>query len=150
MWNHLALAAAALSGVIAESNCASRRIGRTDYGIPRCSASAAGALLSDDALQCWFNASHGRWRILSHVSLYDTLVVEIETKSLRDADEIATRFAAGERDRFSEILVYARPESAAPPSKVRRVRWTRSGGFDVLEYPAPAVHEPGLQREVSS
>ena len=137
VWNHVAVAAAALGGVIAESNCANRRIGGADYGIPRCSASAADALLSADALQCWFDARHGRWRILSHVSLYDTLVVEIETLSLRDADEIATRFAAGERGRFSEILVYARSESAAPSSKVRRVRWTRSGGFEALEYRAP-------------
>ena len=133
-WNRVAVAAAALAGLIAESGCANRRAGRADYGIPRCAASAAGALLSADALQCWFDARHGRWRILSHVSLYDTLVVEIETLSLRDADEIATRFAAGEHGRFSEILVYARPESAGPSSRVRRVRWTRSGGFEALEY----------------
>jgi hypothetical protein len=135
--SRIVVAAAVLAGLIAGSSCAHRRAVRTDYGIPHCIASAADALLSADALQCWFDARHGRWRILSHVSLYDALVVEIETVNLRDVEEIATRFAAGERERFSEILVYARPESPASSSKVRRVRWTRGGGFEVLEYPAP-------------
>jgi len=135
-WSRVAVAAAAFAGVIAESSCAQRRAVRTDYGIPRCTASAADALLSADALQCWFDARHGRWRILSHVSLYDALVVEIETVNIRDADEIARRFTGAESERFSEILVYAKPESRDPSSKVRRVRWTRASGFEVLEYPA--------------
>jgi hypothetical protein len=129
--------AAALVSVAAGWSCAVRRLEPTDYGIPRCSAAASDALLSADALQCWFDASHGRWRILSHVSFQDALVVEIETETLRDASEIAGRFAAGESRTFSEILVYAQTESRKSSAKVRRVRWTRSGGFDVLEFCDP-------------
>ena len=116
-------------------SCAARRQARADYGIPRCPAGAAGALLSSDALQCWFDADHGRWRILSHVAFQDALVVQIETSTLRDADAIAADFVAGEGRSFSEIVVYARAESPPRPSRLRRIRWTPGGGFDVLEVP---------------
>jgi hypothetical protein len=121
--------------VVSGSGCAVRRDPRTDYGIPACPTVAADALLSPTALQCWFAARHGRWRILSHVSLYDALVVQVEAQSLRDADEIARRFTEQESELFSEILVYTHSESRGPSSKVRRVRWTRSAGHEVLEFP---------------
>ena len=120
--------------VVSGSGCALRRAPRADYGIPVCPAAAADALLSPNALQCWFAARHGRWRILSHVSLYDALVVQVEAQSLRDADEIARRFTGRESEPFSEILVYTHSESGGPSSKVRRVRWTRSTGHEVLEF----------------
>jgi hypothetical protein len=103
-----------------------------DYGILPCSAAAANALLSPQALHCWFEARHGRWRILSHVSFHDALVVQVEARSLDDADEITRRFTAGDISSFSEILVYTKAES--PTSRVRRVRWTRSTGYEVLEF----------------
>lgn len=114
--------------------CAVRQAPLTDYGIPVCAVAAADALLSPEALQCWFAARHGRWRILSHVSLYDALVVQVEAQSLRDADEITRRFTARESGVFSEILVYTQTEPRKPSSRVRRVRWTRSAGYDVLEF----------------
>ena len=130
-------AAALITWVVASgSACAARRAPRADYGIPMCPVAAADALLSPDALQCWFAARHGRWRILSHVSLYDALVVQVEAQSLRDADEIARRFTERESGPFSEILVYTHSESRNPDAKVRRVRWTRSAGYDVLEFNA--------------
>jgi hypothetical protein len=130
-------AAALIIGIIASgASCAARRTPRADYGIPVCPGAAADALLSPDALQCWFAARHGRWRILSHVALYDALVVQVEAQSLRDADEIARRFTARESEPFSEILVYTHSESRKPDAKVRRVRWTKSSGYDVLEFNA--------------
>ncbi len=122
--------------VVSGSSCAVRRAPPADYGIPMCSVAAADALLSPDALQCWFAARQGRWRILSHVSLYDALVVQVEAQSLQDADEIARRFTERESGLYSEILVYTHPESRKPSSKVRRVRWTRSNGYDILEFGA--------------
>jgi hypothetical protein len=104
-----------------------------DYGIQPCAAAAADALLSPHALQCWFEARHGRWRILSHVSFHDALVVQVEARSLDDADEITRRFTAGDISAFSEILVYTQAESRTS-SRVRRVRWTRSTGYEVLEF----------------
>ena len=132
----LTLAAALILWVIASGSSCAARAPRADYGIPVCPVAAADALLSPDALQCWFAARHGRWRILSHVSLYDALVVQVEAQNLRDADEIARRFIARESESFSEILVYAHPESRKPDAKVRRVRWTKSAGYDILEFNA--------------
>jgi hypothetical protein len=88
------------------SSCALRPRDRSDYGIPRCPTSAADDLLSASALQCWFDAPRGRWRILARHSLYEELVVEVEASSLRDADAIARRFVMKTSQMFSEILVY--------------------------------------------
>jgi hypothetical protein len=121
------------------SNCAVRRPDRRDHGILRCPAGAAADLLSANALQCWFDASHGRWRTLSRESHYDVLVVQVEARDLRDADEIARRIVGGERRTFSEILVYTQPEPSAVPSRIRRVRWTPDAGFEALEFTAPPV-----------
>jgi len=118
------------------SGCASRSPVRNDYGILRCPAGAAGALLSVSALQCWFDAAHGRWRTLSHESHYDVLVVHVQALDLRDAGEIARRFVAGENGTFSEILVYAEPEPPTGSARNRRVRWTRDTGFEVLDFTA--------------
>ena len=124
-------------GIGLSSGCAARRTIVNDYGVTRCPAEAAGDLLSVDALQCWFAASHGRWRTLSQESHYDVLVVQVEALELGDADEIARRFVAGESRRFSEILIYAQPESHARSTRIRRIRWTRESGFEVLEFTAP-------------
>ena len=119
--------------------CPARQPVRSAYGIPRCPAAAADDLLSVDALQCWFDAPHGRWRTLSHESHYDVLIVHAEALDARDAEEIARRFVAGESVTFSEILVYTQPESPTTSSRIRRVRWTPDTGFEALEFTAPAV-----------
>jgi len=125
-------------GIAASSlSCAARRTVVNDYGVPRCPAGAADDLLAVDALQCWFAASHGRWRTLSHESHYDVLVVQVEVLDLGDADDIARRFVAGESRMFSEILVYAQPESQARSTRIRRIRWTRESGFEAIEFTAP-------------
>ena len=108
-----------------------------DYGVGPCPVEAAAHLLSVDALQCWFDAPHGRWRIVGHDSHYAVLVVHIEALNVRDADAIARRFVATENEVFSEILVYVQPERATGPSRMRRVRWERDEGFDVLDFTAP-------------
>jgi hypothetical protein len=129
--------AAVVLGITASAACAVRTsiAGKTgDLGIPRCPPAAAGDLLSADALQCWFDAPHGRWRTLSHESHYTVVVVHVAAQSLQDARDIARRFVAGEGEHFSEILVYAEPESADGRTRTRRVRWTRDGGFEELDF----------------
>ena len=118
------------------SSCAFRPPDRNDYGVLRCPINAAEALLSASALQCWVDGSHGRWRTVSHDSHYDALVVHVEVLDLRDADEIARRFVLGESKTFSEILIYAQPESLTASSQIRRVRWTREAGFETLNFAA--------------
>jgi hypothetical protein len=107
-----------------------------DYGIGPCPVEAPAHLLSVDALQCWFDAPHGRWRIVGHDSHYAVLVVHVEALDVRDADAIARRFVATENEMFSEILVYVQPERATGSSRIRRVRWERDEGFDVLDFTA--------------
>lgn len=127
------------------SDCAARRQARGDYGILQCPAGAGVDLLSPDALQCWFRAPHGRWRILSHESHYDVLVVQVEAASVGDAGEIARRFVTGESRTFSEILVYTRLEVPDRSSQVRRVRWTRSSGLETLEFHDTRGSEAGVE-----
>jgi hypothetical protein len=92
-------------------------------------------LLSPLALQCWFHAAHGRWRILAHDSHYDALVVDLETFDLRDAGDIARRFVADEGQTYSEILLYTRsPRSSL---LVKRIRWARNTGFEELVFANP-------------
>jgi hypothetical protein len=115
---------------------------RGDLGIPPCPVEAGQDLLSPDALQCWFTASHGHWRTLNHQSHLEALVVEVEARDRRDAIEIAqfvTRHTKAHA--FSEILVYvAQPHGRE--SRVRRVRWTPSTGFETLDFATPAGNAP--------
>jgi hypothetical protein len=105
-----------------------------DYGIARCPDGAQENLLSFRALQCWFDASHGRWRMLSRVAVYEALVVEAQATDLLDADEIARQLVAAGDGRFAEVLVYVQSESAADPTLIRRIRWTRQTGFETLQF----------------
>ncbi len=113
-----------------------------DFGIPSCPERAAGRLLSADALQCWFNAPHGRWRTLNHQSHLEALVVEIEAQDLRDALAIAQRLVAdSEATEFSEILVYVaqpRPNGL----RIRRVQWTRGGRLETLDFSSSTGDTP--------
>jgi hypothetical protein len=124
-------------GLFCAAACVVRRPpSAPDIGIKACPPSAAGDLLSIDALQCWFSAPHGPWRTLSHESHFAVMVVQVEAADLRDAESIARRFVASERDTFSEILVYAQRERRIARDFIRRVRWTQDTGFETLDFAA--------------
>jgi hypothetical protein len=141
MLSRTALAAAIALTVFASSNCATVRPPLNRYGVVSCPAGAADALLSVDALQCWFTARHGRWRTITHESHFDVLVVQVEAFDLRDAEEIAQRFVAGGRTTFSEILIYVQSDSRATPARIRRVRWTPESGSETIDFTAPPASE---------
>jgi hypothetical protein len=92
--------------------------------------------MATDALQCWFKAQHGRWRRVSHGTHLEALVVDVIVYDLRDAAEIARDFVASESATYSELLVYTRVAVPESGSAMRRVRWTRNGGYDTLEFDA--------------
>lgn len=120
---------------IVAAGCASRRISVQDYGIPLCPPSAQLSLFSPNALQCWFTAPNGRWRTLDHQSHLEALVVFIEAGDVRDAETIARRLVADSgANGYSEILAYVRPENPDITSRVRRVRWTRDGAFETMDF----------------
>ena len=114
------------------AGCAHSRARATRYGVSPCPAGAA--LLSAEALQCWFEAPRGHWRTLSTESHFDVLVVRVEAFDIRDGEEIGRRFVDSYRNAFSEILIYVRPEQRGAPA-IRRVRWTRSGGLSAFDFP---------------
>ena len=116
--------------------------GHEDFGIPSCPANATAHLLSADALQCWFTAPHGRWRTLNHQSHLEALVVEIDAQDVRDALAIAQRLVADPMAmEFSEILVYV-AQSQSEGARIRRVRWTRGGHFETLDFSSSAGETP--------
>ena len=114
--------------------CAGRRMVRSDLGIPPCATGAGARLLEPPALECWFTAAHGRWRLMTQASHLEALVVDVAADDLRDAGEIARRFVTGEHHRYSEIIVYAHREPVTPASCVRRVRWTMTTGYEALDF----------------
>jgi hypothetical protein len=129
---------AAASIVVAATDCATaRRPPVNSYGVEACPRGAADALLSVDALQCWFTGRHGRWRLLSQESHFDVLVVHAEAFDLRDAQEIAQQFVRNQRAAFSEILIYVQPESTSAARRIRRVQWTRNNGSETIDFEDP-------------
>lgn len=133
-----ALLTTSVLGLFITSNCtAARHQLASRHGVETCPIGAADALLSVQALQCWFAARHGQWRTLSHQSHFDVLVVQVEALDLRDAEEIARRFVNGEHLTFSEILIYVRTQSRADTAPIRRVRWTREKGCETIDFIAP-------------
>ena len=120
--------------LLAVTACAIRRPVRSDLGIPACVPGAGAQLLEPPALECWFTAAHGRWRLMTQASHLEALVVDVAADDLRDAGEIARRFVTGERHRYSEIIVYAHHEPVTPASSVRRVRWTMTTGYEALDF----------------
>jgi hypothetical protein len=135
------LAAAAMCSSHCAMHVASRP--QADLGIPVCGQAADQNPLSTDALQCWKNARHGRWRMLNHQSHLEALVVEVEANDLRDAVEIAQRVVADPMaDPFTEILVYVARPQGGDELRVRRVRWTRGSGYETLEFSSPAADSP--------
>ena len=131
----IALIAAALAGCATVVPRRSRAV--PDIGVDDCAAGAANALLSVDALQCWLRAPRGRWRILSHDSHFDVLVVRAEALDLRDAAFIANALAANQ-PAFSEILIYVREPARGGRVRTRRVRWTRTAPLEIFDFTGPA------------
>jgi hypothetical protein len=125
---------ALIVALVALTACASRRVAPSDLGIPTCVPGAGARLLESPALECWFTAEHGRWRLMTQASHLEALVVDVAADDLRDAGEIARLFVAGERHRYSEIIVYTHRQPVTPASRVRRVRWTMTAGYDAVEF----------------
>ena len=123
----------AVLAVIAERSV-SERNPRDPRGIPSCPAGAERELLGPQALRCWLDAPGGRWRTLSRAHAYRALVVKAEASDIDDAEEIARRWVAGHGEEFSEIAVYVQRGPAPRPTRIRRVTWTRAGGFQAIEF----------------
>ena len=56
------------------------------------------------------------------------------TASAWTGSSAVTVAVAGERETFSEILVYVQRESRDTPERIRRVRWTQTTGTDIIDF----------------
>jgi hypothetical protein len=106
-------------------------------GLPACPETAERDLLSHDALECWFDEDETRWRILSVVSAHRALVVRVEVADGRMSSELARRFVERAQQDFGEVLLYVYPPGSSGSRLVRRLQWTREGGYAELEFRAP-------------
>ena len=111
-------------------------------GTPQCRSGKVDNYLADHWQRCWFDAARGRWRTLSHEFHYDVLVVETESASLDNAEEILRRFVDLHRGRFTDITIYVRLEPASKPGPVRRIHWEwDTKTFDTLDFTGAKGHE---------
>ena len=77
---------------------------------------------------------HGRWRILNYQQHLEALVVEVEARDLDDAGEIGRRLVESVEANYTEVLVYVQEESPVNRRRLRRVKWTRNGRFETLDF----------------
>lgn len=135
-----ALLAAVAGGLL--TLAAGRRAGRPEpppgppdrLGLPACPAEARD-LLVDAALQCWFDDPAGPWRILSRLWAGDSLLIEVQARSLASARRIARHAVACCSAPVGEILVYvSEPAAAGRPRRIVRIRWTRRRGFEEIAF----------------
>jgi hypothetical protein len=78
------------------------------------------------------SASDGEegWSVTRANSAHQAMVVEIEAQHPETALTIAEEVVAPMRSRgYEEILIYVRPQGGGPDAPVRRIQWTRNGGF---------------------
>ena len=141
--NAVCMCAALLTSSVLLAGCALRKGRVQDYGIPLCEKGTEEDLLSSAALQCWFSATHGRWRTLGHQSHLEALVIDVEARQVSDAHEIARRFVENKSaSAYSEILVYVRSDRNSGGTRVRRVRWTTNGTFETLDFASADSESP--------
>jgi hypothetical protein len=75
-----------------------------------------------------------RWTVTEQFAAHHSIVIQVETRHLDEAEATARTIVAPLQDRYSEILIYVhrpgRPDTLPP----RRVQWTRAGGYVVTNF----------------
>lgn len=102
--------------------------------VPNCSPAAGWSFLVRDSQNCWYHTPHGRWRVVNHEMHYDVLVARVMAEHLDVAEDVGRRFVEAHRERYREIVIFVVAETEAEPPPIRRVTWTRSGGFEYLDF----------------
>jgi hypothetical protein len=76
------------------------------------------------------SGSEEGWSVTRANSAHHAMVVEVEAQHPEAARAIANEIVAPMLSRgYEEILVYVRPRGGGPDAPVRRIQWTRNGGF---------------------
>jgi hypothetical protein len=74
------------------------------------------------------------WTVVHQLSAHNILVVEVETARLDEAGAIAQQLTEPVKDRYSEILVYLYRPGTHGQLAARRVQWTPTTGYVVVDY----------------
>ncbi len=75
------------------------------------------------------------WTVTKAYSAHYAMIVEVETDTPETALQIAAQIVEPIKDRYQEVLLYARdPDSPADALPARRVQWTRGGGYVEMIY----------------
>src|SRR5687767_11629610 len=78
------------------------------------------------------------WSVTMANSAHQAMVVEVEAQHPETARAIADEIVAPMRSRgYEEILIYVRPQGGGAEAPVRRIQWTRRGGFVETAYGGP-------------
>jgi len=84
------------------------------------------------------SGSEDGWSVTRANSAHQAMVVEVEAQHPETARAIADEIVAPMRSRgYEEILIYVRPQGGGPDAPVRRIQWTRNGGFVETVYGGP-------------
>jgi hypothetical protein len=103
---------------------------------PRPATSLAGRL--NEARSSSASGSENGWSVTMANSAHHAMVVEVEAQHPETARAIADEIVAPMRSRgYEEILIYVRPQGGGPDAPVRRIQWTRNGGFVETDYGGP-------------
>jgi hypothetical protein len=103
---------------------------------PRPATSLAGRL--NQARSSAASDAQEGWSVTSANSAHHAMVVEIEAQHPEKARAIADEIVAPMRSRgYEEILIYVRPQGGGLDPPVRRIQWTRTGGFVETVYGGP-------------
>ncbi len=132
-WNAGVMLTAAAAAVSA--GCAARLADSAASPTGYCARRPVLNYMAARAQQCWYVTSGGRWRIVNHDFHYDVLVMQTEASTLDMTDDIVRRVTEVHGERFVEILIYVRAE-AGPSARIRRARWTGSGGVEHFDFAA--------------
>ncbi|MBI2828117.1 MAG: hypothetical protein HYX77_02445 [Acidobacteria bacterium] len=77
------------------------------------------------------------WIVTKANSAHHAMVVEVEARRLDEARAIAIQIVKPLRSRgYQEILIYVRRPRSGVDDALRRIQWTRSGGFVETAYDA--------------
>lgn len=74
------------------------------------------------------------WVVTRATSVHHVMVVDLAAEHPESARQIAADVVAPVQDRYDELLIYVRALDRARDPRVRRIQWTRMGGYVERQY----------------
>jgi hypothetical protein len=74
------------------------------------------------------------WVVTRATSAYHTMVIDLNAEHPEDARQIAAAIVMPVQDRYEELLIYIKAVDTSKDPMVRRIQWTRQGGYVENDY----------------